>query len=378
MGAFCTAYPVSLAIETFLNAVYEPYNGMSARSDVRRYTYIPGSTTGGMLVYNDLYAYSRHATDPAGGGHCRNAFDLVRIHMYGHRDAGCPAEGADQPSFKAMLKLAADDNRVLAAVFDRNRAEMLSVITDETPDAPAVPAARPAWDAALKRKKNGEVVATSENILTILNNCEGIAGHIHLDLMRGHICVTGGLPWDKTATRWDDRQEAALRVFLDRRWGLVGKDKIRDAFDSWLLSRTVHPVREYLNALKWDGVPRLETMIIDYLGAEDTPFIRAVTAMHMRASVARVMEPGVKYDSCVILQGPQGCGKSALISMLGAQWAKDGITTMEGKEAADPSTLLRKNAVDFVLNTHFATATLESKAFVIGAKTLTTSTTTKS
>ena len=96
-----------------------------------------------------------------------------------------------------------------------------------------------------------------------------------------------------------------------------------------------HPIREYLNALKWDGVKRLDTMIIDYLGAEDNELTRAVTRVQMTGAVARVMRPGVKFDYCLILQGAQGLGKSSLLNILGGEWYKDGVTTLEGKEGAD-------------------------------------------
>ncbi len=101
VGTFCRAYSISAVIETFLVDVYEP----CAIDD--RYSYIGGSTYGGVVTYDDLFAYSHHATDPASGKLC-NAFDLVRLHKFGERDSGTE-EGVKAPSFKAMLELAKND-----------------------------------------------------------------------------------------------------------------------------------------------------------------------------------------------------------------------------------------------------------------------------
>ena len=70
--------------------------------------------------------------------------------------------------------------------------------------------------------------------------------------------------------------------------------------------RQYHPIKDYFATLQWDGVERLDTLLIDYLGADDTPYVRAVTRKTLTAAVARVYEPGVKFDSILVLNGPQG------------------------------------------------------------------------
>ena len=80
VGVFCRTYGIESAIETFLSDIYEPAGD-------GRYTYKLGSTAAGLIIYDDKFAYSHHGTDPAGGRLC-NAFDLVRIHKYGHLDSG--------------------------------------------------------------------------------------------------------------------------------------------------------------------------------------------------------------------------------------------------------------------------------------------------
>ena len=91
IGVFCRAYSIQSAIETFLPEVYTPAGD-------ERYTYVNGSTAAGLITYDDKFAYSHHGTDPAGGRLC-NAFDLVRIHKFGHLDTGKEKEDKDKKRF---------------------------------------------------------------------------------------------------------------------------------------------------------------------------------------------------------------------------------------------------------------------------------------
>ena len=77
-----------------------------------------------------------------------------------------------------------------------------------------------------------------------------------------------------------------------------------------------HPIREYLDSLKWDGRPRLEKMLHAYFGAKDTEYSSRVGAMFLIAMVARIMRPGCKADYMPIFEGPQGKGKSKLCAIL--------------------------------------------------------------
>lgn len=88
-------------------------------------------------------------------------------------------------------------------------------------------------------------------------------------------------------------------------------------------------------SLKWDGVPRLDSLYIDYLGAEDCPFIRTITRKAMVAAVARAVAENVKFDYMTVVCGPQGIGKSTLFRRIGKEWFSDSLKTFEGKEAEE-------------------------------------------
>ena len=91
---------------------------------------------------------------------------------------------------------------------------------------------------------------------------------------------------------------------------------VRDAVNLLCLENVHHPVREMLDGLLWDGVPRIDRWMINYLGAEDTRLNEAISALFLIAAVRRIRQPGVKFDQIVVLEGPQGSGKSTAISIL--------------------------------------------------------------
>ena len=100
-------------------------------------------------------------------------------------------------------------------------------------------------------------------------------------------------------------------------------------------SNKINGVKDYLTALEWDKTPRLDTVLSDYLGADDTPYTRAVARKSLTAAVARVMQPGCKYDYVPVFVGPQGIGKSTFLATLGKDWFSDSLQSFEGKEAAE-------------------------------------------
>ena len=322
IGAFCRAYSIEDAIAKFLPEVYEP-TAMEGR-----YTYTAGSVAGGCVTYDGKYAYSHHETDPAGSRLC-NAFDLVRIHKFGVLDEGKEAADVTRlPSYIKMQELVAADKSVRVLLTKEKQKEANEDFADiDTDDFH--------WAADLDRGRKGEMKSTISNVVAILENHPSFKGHIYLNLLGERIAVDGGLPWDKDAMYWGDNDDANFRAWLERAHDISGKDKIKDAITVVATKHRRHPIREYLNGLKWDGKPRLDNLIIDYLGAEDSALNRTITRIHFCAAVARVMRPGVKYDYCLILAGPQGVGKSTLISIMGGDYYKDGLTSMEGKEGRE-------------------------------------------
>ncbi len=328
IGAFCRSYGVEEAMEKFLPGVYTPCAMQG------RYTYAAGSTAAGAVVYDDgKFLYSNHATDPAGGMLC-NAFDIVRLHLFRDLDdeaaEGTPA--AKLPSYLKMRELAASDEKVRLQLHEERMEEMRrdfgGIQTEETPE-------KGEWALLLEVDQKGKCVPSINNAKVILTHDAALKGKIRRNEFTRKYEVSGGVPWGKDAREreWTDADDAGLRHYMEQVYRIKGKSVIEDAWTLAANENRYHPVRDYLNGLVWDGVPRLETLFIDYLGAEDTPYTRAVTKMAIVAAVARIFVPGIKYDTVLVLVGPQGCGKSYVLKRLGGEWFSDSLTTVQGREA---------------------------------------------
>lgn len=124
------------------------------------------------------------------------------------------------------------------------------------------------------------------------------------------------------------------------------KDKISDAVSLIGKRNAYHPVRDYLDGLEWDGLPRLDTWLIDFAGAEDTPLNRAISRKMLCAAVRRARKPGCKFDHMAVLQGPQNLGKSTLIAALCAdqKWFTDQLEI-----GADAKTTIEKTSGAWVI-----------------------------
>lgn len=326
IGAFCRTYTIEEAIATFLKDRYEP------TSQEGRYTYREGSVAGGLVCYGHQFAFSHHDTDPAGGRLC-NAFDLVRIHLYGEmdEDAGDDTEVTKLPSYAEMVRLVGGDKRTNGEIMKERRRQAAEDFENMAEDAEGGEDVL----SELERDGKGNVRQTIANVTKALNADTRLKGRLWHDLFTGYDYADGDLPWRRANRAWNDKDDANLRAYLEKMYGLTGKERISDALDTVFSAHQRHPVREYLEKLKWDGTERLDTLIIDYVGAEDTALTRMMTRKIFTAAVARVMTPGVKFDYCLIMTGGEGIGKSTLLRTMGGEWFSDSIVTTEGKEGME-------------------------------------------
>lgn len=345
VGAFCRVYGIREALDEYLPHAYTTVEGSADRL-----TFATGSTVAGAVIYDDdQFLYSHHNTDPC-GGQLVNAFDLVRLHKFHDLDEtakdGTPVHKL--PSYTAMSKLAMQDKAVVAElnaaraqesaqnVFaDLIQNEDKQEITDLNPNA----LTDVDWmkTSTLRYDDNGRVKPTLDNMLKILVHDQALSGRIAYDRFASRYVAKGALPWNmQPGTRlWTDADDAGLRWYLENKYEVTGRDKVQDAMIMCAEQNGFNEVLDYLNSLKWDGIERLDKLFIDYLGAEDNIYTRAVARKSLTAAVARAYEPGCKYDTMPILVGRQGAGKSTLIRTMGKKWYADGLSTFEGKEAAE-------------------------------------------
>ena len=318
IGAFCRTYfPITEAIHTFLSDVYAP----SATEG--RYDFIPADSNAGVVIYDDKFVYSHHATDPA----CEkllNAFDLVRIHLFGDDDP--------KKTYKQMCDLALQQDAVKLTL-DRERRERADedFAADDDRD----------WTSQLRYQPRSQILENSVwNLMLILNNDPDFANFGYNELAN-RVQVTGPVPWDRPADNnfWRDADTAQLKALLDTRYVSFSSRNHDVCFAKVADDRRFHPIRDYLDSLPpWDGECRVESLFIRCLEADDTEYVRTVTRRLFAAAVARVYQPGIKFDCLTVIDGAQGIGKSTLLKeLVGDEYYSEtlSLTDMDDKTGAE-------------------------------------------
>ena len=309
-----TYYPISKALEAFLSDVYEPTDNES------RWHLIASSSMAGVEIKEDKFVYSHHAKDPAYLKMC-NAFDIIRIHRFGDLD--------DKASYKAMCEFAMEQDEVkMLAASERTAGAETDFSGGEDID----------WQKHLQYEPRSMVLKNNlHNITLIMENDPNLKGIVFNQLADG-LEIKGEVPWKHPARFWRDADDAQLISFVDSHYGSFSERNYRIAVTKVTDDRSYHPIREMFESLpSWDKVRRAETVLIDYLGAEDNRYVRAVTRKSLCAAYMRVHYPGIKFDNMIVLNGAQGIGKSTLISSLGGEWFSDSLalSDMNDKTAAE-------------------------------------------
>lgn len=307
VGAFCRAYSIQEGIQTFLSDVYEP------TTDENRWGYTKSASIPGVMIYDGKFAYSHHASDPAYGKLC-NAYDLVGIHLF-------------DGDFTQMAEFAAKDEKVRTLAL-KERQERAAEEFSEEDD----------WkDKLVRQKKSTQLENSLYNIKLIMQNDPYMKNIVFNQLADG-MEIKGEVPWSHPGKFWRDADDAQLICYVDDNYGTFSARNYDIAVAKAVDDRSYHPIREYFAALPpWDGVARVDTLLIDYLGAADNAYTRAVSRKVLCAAYRRIKEPGIKFDYMPVLNGAQGIGKSTFIANLGMDWFSDSLTLsdMNDKTAAE-------------------------------------------
>ena len=314
VGCFCRTYSIEAAIDTFLGDVYKP-SAMEGR-----YDYIPAQSTAGVVLYDDKYAYSHHATDPA-YGMLLNSFDLVRVHKF--------PDDNEKKSFDLMSEFVANDDAVKLRLLSERQQKAAEEFDDSDEDA---------WKTMLTyQKKSGQLENTLHNLRLIMENDVYMKNIVFNQLADG-MEIKDPVPWEHPSKFWRDADDAQLICYVDETYGEFSQRNYGIAVAKAVDDRSYHPIKNYFDSLpEWDKEPRVETLLIDYLGAEDNGYVRAVTRKALCAAYMRIYHPGIKFDYITVLNGDQGIGKSTLIANLAMEWFSDSlsISDMNDKTAAE-------------------------------------------
>lgn len=316
VGDWCRAHSITDVMEHELSGTYAP-------TEIEgRYDYVQGEGSSGVIVYDDKFVYSWHATDPA-GDKLLNSFDLVRIHKFGD----------DKPkwSFSQMAEYAARDEKVRQEALRRKQEQAaVDFGNAETEDD--------GWEKDFQYEKKSAVLKNNLHNMLLIMQHDSYMKHIVFNELTDNLEIKGEVPWKHRGKYWRDVDDSQLVCYVTGRYGEFSQRYYQVAVQKTADDRSYHPVRDYFDALMpWDGTRRVDTLLIDYLGAEDTPYVRAVTRKSLCAARRRIIQPGVKFDQILVLNGPQGIGKSTLIAKLGMEWYSDSmnISDMNDKTAAE-------------------------------------------
>lgn len=166
---------------------------------------------------------------------------------------------------------------------------------------------------------------TVAEIVSILESDKELNESISFDTFQQRRMVSGFLPWDGTGDvrAWTPQDDVHCYAHIQGYRPRASRQDVADALTIYERAHQRDPLKELLlsptmmgGLPPWDGVPRVETMLIDLLGAEDTPYVRSAWATFMCSAFMRAIRPGSKADLMAILYGPQGCGKSTFCKRL--------------------------------------------------------------
>lgn len=331
VGAFCRTYSIAEAISIFLNDKYKP----TTQDD--RYTFVGGSTACGLVVYDEMFAYSHHGTDPISGMLC-NAFDLVRIHLFGHLDN----QKDGKQSFEAMELLALNDVEVKKTIAHETvtaaRYEFANIDTEsDEGDTEAEPEPIDTdWMTELQADRKGNYLASAHNLKLILRNDSRLKNAFKYNSFDNRRYVCKSLPWRKVEgfSCFEDADDAGIRVYIECVYGIVNKGKTDDAVTLEFKRNMFNPVKDYLTGLKWDGVSRVDELLIKNFGVADNVYTREAIRKTLCGAVGRIFDPGCKFDLVLVLSSTtQGTGKSSFFKALGKGWFSDSFHGVKGREA---------------------------------------------
>lgn len=331
IGEFCRAYPdIRDAIAKYVPE-YKPTD------DHNRYTYTGGTTCGGVLIFdNGLFSYSYHDHDPCSRREV-NAFDLVRIHRFGHLDKNSKAnKPTNLPSFKAMIGLVENDERCKEGR-KKKTIERFKIQGKSDDYINAIQQLKEELESRLKSGKKGDIIQDLVELVYI-NHPDLGKDLFAYDEFLDAIVFTRTPNWKRSDTLTNMLTDGDTKriKYIFGQFGLVKcSETIDTVISKWAGENAFHPVRKYLEGLKWDGKPRVATLLTDFFGGDDNEYNRVLSTLFLKAGVMRIFRPGCKFDHVLVLAGPQGCGKSTMAQRLGKQWFTDSIQDFKDKDARE-------------------------------------------
>ena len=205
-------------------------------------------------------------------------------------------------------------------------------------DAGAPPMVDEAWREGLLWAR-GALRECVPNVVQVLANHEAWAGVIAFDEFSQKVVKRQAAPCDPADvagrfTEWTDVDDTRTSIWLARNEGFVPSSSVvAEAVEVVARMNTFHPVLEYLRSLRHDGIGRVDMWMSDFLNVPDTPYTRLVSRWFLIGMCMRVLQPGCKFDYCLVLEGKQGRMKSSALRALAGEWFSDTELDLAHKDA---------------------------------------------
>lgn len=216
---------------------------------------------------------------------------------------------------------------------------------DQGKKSPGTAAPKPSRVASISDGWRDRLIGGSEdpkpgiaNALTALQHAPEWTGVLAFDAFSGDTMAMKQPPWQpnprlRAPYVWRDEDDIATAAWMQHQGIWIGREISGQAVQCVAREQWFHPVRDYLNSLKWDSEERIEHFVPYYLGAGVTDYNRCVGAKWLIAAVARIFMPGCQSDSALILEGDQGILKSSALRVLGGEWSTDDMPQLGTKDA---------------------------------------------
>lgn len=188
-------------------------------------------------------------------------------------------------------------------------------------------------------EKSRKICQTVRNFEIIMENDPRFAGKIKFDEFSQQAYLMGDVPWSSPKSNyraWSSYDDSALFSILQSDYGMNSRNDYFDAIKNVSMRHKFHPVRDLLDSFVWDGNEHIRNLLPDYLGVDNTDYQYQVMRLWMLGAVARVYQPGCKFDYTMILQGKQGIGKSTFLKImaLNDSWFNDSLDSLDSDKAA--------------------------------------------
>jgi len=185
--------------------------------------------------------------------------------------------------------------------------------------------------ARLERNDKGQVKNTMQNVYLVFMCDPMLRGAVAYNILTGRIDICKPLWWERSTSAVNDTDFNYLMLYLENRYGLNHENRIRKALTVVAHQNQYHPIRDYLNALQWDGSERIPYVLHHFLGAEVSDYTREVMKLFLLGAISRVFKPGCKFETMLCLVGGQGAGKSTFFRLLACrdEWFSDDLKRLD-------------------------------------------------